>query len=819
MGVTFVEPNYSVYDGEGYLWDIAGDGAIYDGTDNAFNYAMDNYDLDTSRYLTVMSGRFFTNLTNITYSGIMTQRQVYVSQNDGYARFYDILINVSDEPVTYTYEVNTGFGSSYNTVFNTSNGDAAVTSADDWVVGYSADGSTTPAGFVFGDVSGTSGADLTYNYSTLSYEVTITLAPNEVAGFLTFGVQGATQAEVAASLEELRDLPTEALAGLTAFEIESIVNWDVPQMALHLEGTNGNDVLTGVSTNDSLRGLKGNDVLIGGDGSDILLGGLGKDTVYGGGGDDILLGDGSIVQVTTSDTATDSNGEQFSISLTMDDAGSGKTTKISGFLSRQEITSEEVDVMFAIDVSGSTSSAFNGQVDVGDRNGDGYSNTVLDAEIASFEALHASIVNDANLPNAQITIAPFNGSVSLSQTFSANEDTNNNGIADVVEYVRALESNGGTDFYETLQAAVSHFGSSDSGQKVLYFLSDGEDGSYGDLASQSELLLDDDVLIQSFGVGSDASEEDLDVVDDTLLNGTTTIVLDPSLLSDELLDPGIDASDIKSIRVYLNGKSVASIDPDDLVSTPLGLRYFDLELKGLKAKADDVIEIRAVAKDGVKTLVSTSQVLEHYPGKDGGDVLRGGVGDDLFDGGLGNDTLNGGAGNDYMYGNEGKDTASYAGAESGVIVDLRNESGHDGAAIGDTLISIENLTGGSYGDELTGDGGVNVLLGRRGEDILNGLGKNDVLAGGKGDDILTGGSGNDRFIFEIGDGRDTITDFEVKKKGEKIDLRDFDIDSFKDLKDLMKVKSGDTEIRFDDGDTLVIVDTLIKEFSAGDFLL
>lgn len=818
MSVTFVKPRFDVYDGDGYLWDINGDGSIYDGTGNAFNTAMDNYDLDASNYLTVTSGQFYSNQTYITYSGVMTQRQVYVSQSEGYARFYDYVQNLSDQAVSYTYEVDTRFGSSYNTVFNTSNGDAAVTSADDWVVGYSADGSTTPAGFVFGDVSGTAGADLTYNYSTLTYEVTVTLAPGEAIGFLSFGVQGATQTEVAASLADLQELPTEALAGLTAAEIENIVNWDLPEMAQNLEGTDGNDELAGASTNDSLRGLKGDDVLIGGDGDDILLAGLGKDTVFGGDGDDILFGDGSIVQVTTSDTATDNNGEQFSISLTMNDAGAGKTTKISGFLSRQEITSEEVDVMFAIDISGSTSSAFNGQVNVGDRNGDGASNTILDAEIASFEALHASIVNDANLPDAQITIAPFDSSVTLSRTFAAAEDSNNNGIADVVEYVRGLRSNGNTDFYETLQAAVSHFSASNSGQKVLYFLSDGEDGSYGDLASQSQLLLDDGVLIQSFGVGSNASEADLDLVDDTLLNGTTSIVLDPSLLSDELLDPGIDADDIETIHVYLNGKSVATIDPDDLVSTPLGLRYFDLELKGLKAKADDVIEIRAIAADGLQTLVSTSQVLEHYPGKDGADVLRGGKGDDIFDGGLGNDTLNGGAGSDYLYGNAGKDTVSYVGAESGVIVDLRNETGHDGAAIGDTLIGIENLTGGAYDDQLTGNRGANVLKGRRGDDILSGGGKKDVLDGGKGDDILTGGAGNDRFIFGIGDGRDTITDFEVRKRGEKIDLRDFDIDTFQELKSLMKVTSGDTEIRFGDGDTLVIEDTLISQLSAGDFL-
>jgi Ca2+-binding RTX toxin-like protein len=53
---------------------------------------------------------------------------------------------------------------------------------------------------------------------------------------------------------------------------------------------------------------------------------------------------------------------------------------------------------------------------------------------------------------------------------------------------------------------------------------------------------------------------------------------------------------------------------------------------------------------------------------------------------------------------------------------------------GDTLTTIENLTGSNYNDTLTGDAGANVLSGGTG---------NDTLAGGAGADTLTGGSGTD----------------------------------------------------------------------------
>ena len=63
------------------------------------------------------------------------------------------------------------------------------------------------------------------------------------------------------------------------------------------------------------------------------------------------------------------------------------------------------------------------------------------------------------------------------------------------------------------------------------------------------------------------------------------------------------------------------------------------------------------------------------------------------------------------------------------------------AGIGDTdtLIGIENITGGSGNDVLIGGSGINVLLGGAGDDTLN---------GGGGNDTLTGGAGSDMFIFD-----------------------------------------------------------------------
>ncbi|NMY12672.1 S8 family serine peptidase [Pseudomonas veronii] len=66
------------------------------------------------------------------------------------------------------------------------------------------------------------------------------------------------------------------------------------------------------------------------------------------------------------------------------------------------------------------------------------------------------------------------------------------------------------------------------------------------------------------------------------------------------------------------------------------------------------------------------------------------------------------------------------------------------------------LTGNGLDNELHGDAGNNVLYGQAGDDLLNaGIG-DDTLNGGRGNDLLYGGGGNDMYVFNRGDGQDTI---------------------------------------------------------------
>ncbi|MFZ1468658.1 MAG: Hint domain-containing protein [Paracoccaceae bacterium] len=127
----------------------------------------------------------------------------------------------------------------------------------------------------------------------------------------------------------------------------------------------------------------------------------------------------------------------------------------------------------------------------------------------------------------------------------------------------------------------------------------------------------------------------------------------------------------------------------------------------------------------------------------GDDTVFGGAGNDSLYGGNGNDWLDGGTGSDRIDGGSGTDTADYALSGAGVTVNLTTGTGLGGDAQGDTLVSIENLSGSGYGDVLTGSSGSNLLDGGAGADSLYGGGGTDTLVGGVGGDLLDGGSGTD----------------------------------------------------------------------------
>ncbi|MGB4069840.1 MAG: calcium-binding protein [Nitrospira sp.] len=72
------------------------------------------------------------------------------------------------------------------------------------------------------------------------------------------------------------------------------------------------------------------------------------------------------------------------------------------------------------------------------------------------------------------------------------------------------------------------------------------------------------------------------------------------------------------------------------------------------------------------------------------------------------------------------------------------------------------------GDWLAGRGGNDTVYGGTDDDEVYGDQGDDVLLGETGDDLLFGGSGHDVYVFNLGDGIDTIEDFEAVGEGNRI---------------------------------------------------
>lgn len=177
----------------------------------------------------------------------------------------------------------------------------------------------------------------------------------------------------------------------------------------------------------------------------------------------------------------------------------------------------------------------------------------------------------------------------------------------------------------------------------------------------------------------------------------------------------------------------------------------------------------------------TYELIENILGSRYVDVLIGNHVDNVLNGGDGNDNLVGGAGADRLYGGNGKDSASYATATTGVVVNLGNTSVNVGEATGDIYSSIEDLIGSNFADQLHGSTVANSLIGGGGNDLLSGNRGNDWIYGGAGTDRLYGGAHADRFVFKAlsesaGATFDTIFDFLLTEQ-DRIDLSAIDANS------------------------------------------
>lgn len=728
---------YVLRDGEGFRWAFNYYGQVVTGSRGEFSYGASGAYIYESAPVVSDRGRQL-NYGPVQSGDIRQSREVYVSDDDGFVRYLEVFKNTSRSTVTKSVTISSYLYSSSD-VIRSSDGDQSFSADDKWLVLDGRNDGRAAVTFVTQDGHGEGPTSVSHWGGSVSYTYELTLRPGETKSILHFLALEASAARSVGEAKDLAALKGDALHGLSKSELYSIVNFAAGAKLTYrgtdkddtlvgkrydetFLGRDGDDLVRGNGGDDRIFGQGGKDTLRGGDGDDRISGGLGSDWMYGDRGNDVLSGD--VDPVTTfAEARIPTTREKIAISLTLPDASNATTVEAGGFVSRTPVTSNTFNVAFVIDTSGSTSSQFQGAVNVGDVNGDGWANTVLDAEIAGFEALLRGLKAQVGAQNLDIGLVTFDSSARINFTGSAATDRDGDGLSDVVEALRSLRPQGETNFEAGLQQASRYFRDAGAGQNLLFFLSDGARNSGGDYTDEVSSLRSSsgaDATIRSFGVGRYASEQHLDLVDDNRDNNSVEIVLDPSDLSRVLIDPGIDQSDVLKVDLFLNGRLAQTIDGADLKLTPLGLSFsYGSLLDGLRTGRPDTVTARLTASDPDGTTVQTRQVIEVLREGEGNDRVSGGAGSDLIRGGGGADTLFGDAGADALYGEAGADKL-YGGANADV------------------------LSGGSGADRLYGGSG------------------RDNLAGGFGRDVLFGGAGNDIFLFDTAPSAanvDSIRDF------------------------------------------------------------
>ncbi|WP_368677862.1 calcium-binding protein [Acinetobacter lactucae] len=533
----------------------------------------------------------------------------------------------------------------------------------------------------------------------------------------------------------------------------------------NLSGTEQNDAMRSFGGNDNITALGGDDTVYGGIGNDTIYGGIGNDYLEGNQNDDRLYGD------VGNDELTGGSGNDYL------DGGAGNDSYVFNLGDGQDtIQSYE------------------------------YNNLKIDRIIFN-EGIEASSVSVKRDGNDLVIKYSEQDQITVRSYFDSNGEAA--GRIDQIVFIDGTIWDVATIKAKVLAATAGNdilqgYSSADHLEGLA-----GNDTLYG-YAGNDELTGDTGNDYLDGGAGNDSYVFNLGDGQDTIQSYEYNNLKIDRIIFNE----GIEAS---SVSVKRDGNDlVVKYSEQDQITVR---SYFDSNGEAA-GRIDQIVFIDGtiwdVATIKAKVLAATAgnDILQGYSSADhleglaGNDTLYGYAGNDELTGDTGNDYLDGGAGNDsyvfnlgdgqdtiqsYEYNNlkidriifnEGIEASSVSVKRDGndlVVkyseqdqITVRGYFDSNGEAAGriDQIVFIDGtiwdvatikakvLAATAGNDILQGYSSADHLEGLAGNDTLYGYAGNDELTGDTGNDYLDGGAGNDSYVFNLGDGQDTINSYE-----------------------------------------------------------
>lgn len=247
-GVSGLPLSTTLTDQDGFIWDIQQNGSINNGTSDAYDGGLNLIGFpsfvgaqteDNDREIIIGS--------SANNEGLEISRKIYVPDDQSWARFLEIITNVSDAPINHTVDIETNFGSGSSTVVvASSDGDTTFTPEDNWLItDDSSDGAGDPT--LLHLIAGPGGqkADRTsLSGDQLSYEYDLTVAPGETQIVMHLAAQNENRTVATTKAGALGALGLDLFAGMSESERQQLVNFVTEGLVIDdvvvVEGDNNN---------------------------------------------------------------------------------------------------------------------------------------------------------------------------------------------------------------------------------------------------------------------------------------------------------------------------------------------------------------------------------------------------------------------------------------------------------------------------------------------------------------------------------------------------------------------------------------------------